>query len=173
MKHTIKDHKWLLGTCSVVVLGVILFSWMLLHPTSSKADDSTSDMQAFMFPPVSVTAAQNLLLCGSDLGEIPVSGQIGLLDAANTTKSIVSMPFTLKSNTGSCTALPTGLGDFEAQGTQVNVIAYVAFPASTTWNSTSGKAFVASLQVREGNSTRYALAPTFLPAVPIPQQQQQ
>jgi len=128
-------------------------------------------MQAFMFPPVSVNAAQTLLLCGSDLGEIAISGQIGLLDASDTTKSLVSMPFSLKPNTGSCTALPTGLGGFEAQGTLANVIAYVAFPPSTTWNSTSGKAFVASLQVRDGNNTRYALAPTFLPAVPIPQSQ--
>jgi hypothetical protein len=168
MKTAMQNHKWLVS-CSALLLAALLGFLGMIHPRSSRAADNMADMQAFMFPPVSVNAAQSLLLCGSDMGEIAISGQIGLLDASDTTKSLVSMPFSLKPNTGSCTPLPTGLGGFEAQGTAANVIAYVAFPASTTWNSTSGKAFVASLQVREGNNTRYALAPTFLPAVPIPQ----
>jgi hypothetical protein len=169
MKNTIKSHTGILVLCSVVLMALVWGVIAVVHPPSSRAAANVADMQAFMFPPVSVSAAQNLLLCGSDMGEITISGQMGMLDAADTTKSLVSIPFTLKPNTGSCTPLPTGLGGIEAQGTQVNVIAYVAFPPSTSWNSTSGKAFVASLQLREGNNTRYALAPTFLPAVPIPQ----
>src|SRR5204863_10107385 len=122
--------KWLVISCSTLMLTAFLASLAMIHPRSSKAADNMSDMQAFMFPPISVNAAQTLLLCGSDMGEIAISGQIGLLDASDPTKALVSMPFSLKPNTGACTALPTGLGGFEAQGTAANLIAYVAFPAS-------------------------------------------
>src|SRR5579864_806862 len=119
MTNTSKSVNGFLGYRSAVLLSGLLASIALVTPTSSKAAAATSDMPALMFPPISVNSAQHLLLCGSDMGEVPVSGVIGLLDVTDTTKSIVAVPFNLKPNTGTCTRLAS-----DAHGGRADVIAY-------------------------------------------------
>ena len=167
MEDIMKRHNWCLGACAVVLLAGLMVAIAMVKSSPTKAAAVTADMPAFVYPPVTVKAGQSLVVCGSDMGEITISGLIGLLDVTDTTKTLVKVPFTLKPNTGSCTTLPAVQPGSEAE--RSSVIAFVAFPPSTQWNSTSGKAYVGSLQVTEREGTRFVLAPMFLPAVPIPQ----
>jgi hypothetical protein len=168
MENVMKRHKWFLGAGVVALLAGLLVAIAMFKPSATKA--ATADMPAFVYPPVTVHPGQHLVVCGSDMGEITISGVIGLLDVTDTSTTLAKIPFTLKPNTGSCTTLPAvQRGEGARGGERPSVIAFVAFPPDTQWNSTSGKAYVGSLQVTEGTVTKFALAPMFLPAVPIPQ----
>jgi hypothetical protein len=164
-----KDHKWFLGACTVVLLAGLMVAIAIIKPSAAKAAVVTADMPAFVYPPVTVQAGQSLVVCGSDMGEITITGVIGLLDVTDTTKTLAKIPFTLKPNTGSCITLPPVQSGEAFETQRSSVIAFVAFPPSTVWNSTSGKAYVGSLQVMDDERTRFVLTPMFLPAVPIPQ----
>jgi hypothetical protein len=168
MKKTGKRSELLAGACAVILLTGLIVLVAMVRPSATKAASTLADMPTFVYPPVTLRGDQSLVICGSDMGEVAISGQIGLLDVGDTTQNLVKISFTLQPNTGSCTPLPA-VQQFGFRETRNSVIAYVAFLPTTTWNSTSGKAYVGSLQVMDGQGVRVALAPMFLPAVPIPQ----
>ena len=101
------------------------------------------------------------------MGEGSVRGLIGLVDAADSSKALAEIPFTFDAHKGTCVNLPGVQHGQGNSGDQVNVIALVAFQNSTQW-SASGKSFNASLQIRDGNVTKFALTPSFFPLIQVP-----
>ena len=143
----------------------LAFAAMLV--TTGKAAELT-EMQAFVFPQITVFAGQTAQVCGTNMSDssAPVQGIVAVLDAADTTKLLgKAISFSLAARTGHCITLPAvQRGPFDA----ANVIVIIAFQNSTTWNATVGKAFISSLQLRQGLSTRAVLTPMFLPVIQVP-----
>jgi hypothetical protein len=128
-----------------------------------------TEMQAFVFPPVTLSGDQTVQVCGTNMSDSssPVQGLIAVVDAADTTKLLgKTIAFSLAARKGQCINVPSALRAQLAEGS--NVIVVVAFQNSTTWNATVGKAFISSLQVKNGGNIRAVLTPMFIPTIQVP-----
>lgn len=169
-------HKGITVTFSVVLLAGIWVALAILRPPVSKAS-TLNEMQAFVFPQVTLVGGQVAEICGTNMGDGSISGLVGLLDTADTSQALVETPFTFDARKGSCMHLSAAGIPSGAPGpptttpprNERTVIAFFAFNSTTQWQI-QGKTFIASLQVRDGasNTLRFAAVPTFLPAVQIP-----
>jgi hypothetical protein len=128
-----------------------------------------TEMQAFVFPQVSLGGGETVQVCGANMSEAmaPVEGLIAVVDATDTTKLLgKTISFSLASGKGNCVNVPSVLRTQLSEGS--NVIVILAFQNSTTWNATVGKAFISSLLVKRGGSLRAVLTPLFIPAIQVP-----
>ena len=128
-----------------------------------------TELQAFVFPPVTLSGAETVQVCGTNMSEsaAPVEGLIAVVDATDTTKLLgKTISFSLAAGKGSCMNVPSVLRAQLAEGS--NVVVILAFQNSTTWNATVGKAFVSSLLVKSGGNLRAVLTPMFIPAIQVP-----
>jgi len=148
---------------SHTLLSVVLAAGFTL---SAKAADLV-EMQAFVFPPVALTG-HNSQVCGNNMSDTPspVEGLIGILDASDTSKLLSkAIPFSLAARKGTCVTLPNVQRSTPTEGG--NVIVVIVFPSSATWNAVVGKAFICSLQLKEGGVSK-VLTASFLPVIQFP-----
>ena len=152
-------HRWGLASFAVAIAAALV----------STGRAASTEMQAFVFPQITLAGGQSARVCVTNLSDVtsPVPGLIGVLDATDTTKLVTkSTPFSLASGAGACVNLPSAPRGLGSEAPTVLVV--VAFQNSVTWNATVGKAFVSSLQLREGANPTAVLTPTFLPVIQVP-----
>jgi hypothetical protein len=171
-------RKWLAGGVSVSAAAGLWIGAALVRPSVSKAITAV-EMPAYVFPEVTFTSGQKLMVCTNNLlGDGSVRALIGLLDVADSSRLVPGTTTTsvaLDAHRGGCALLLPAVRPTVDALTAVPVTTGIPAVFLIGLNSASGggggagRGLISSAQVVEADgSVRLLITPTLMERVGLP-----